>query len=67
MVTEFAPRGALSVVLADESIEMDYDMAVQFALDAAEGMKYLHGLRKPVVSAFDSLLQFAGRSLVVRL
>lgn len=49
LVTEYAERGALSAVLGDLSIEMDFDMSVQFALDAAEGMKYLHNLKKPIV------------------
>lgn len=48
-MTEYASRGALSAVLADQAIEMDYGMSVQFALDAAEGMKYLHNLKKPIV------------------
>ena len=37
-------RGSLNRLLMDSSVELDWEMQVRFALDAAKGMRFLHGL-----------------------
>ena len=47
LVLEFMQRGALSAILHDESIYLDYMRQITFCLDAAKGMEFLHSLQPP--------------------
>ncbi len=45
LVTEFLARGSLAGVLQDTDIALSRSRKVQFALDAACGIRFLHELR----------------------
>ena len=45
LVMEYLHRGALGSVLRNESISLTTRRKMQFAIDAAKGMNFLHGLR----------------------
>ena len=47
LVLEFMQRGALSAILHDESIYLNYMRQITFCLDAAKGMEFLHSLQPP--------------------
>ena len=47
IVVEFAHRGSLRHVLDDFSIEINQNRKIEFALDAARGMEFLHQLDPP--------------------
>lgn len=47
LVTEYLQLGALSATLYDTSVQLDWDVRTRFALEAAEGMRYLHARRPP--------------------
>ena len=47
LVTEFVIRGSLHGVLMDTSIGIAYRQQIQFCLDSALGMRFLHGLNPP--------------------
>eukprot|EP01006_Ploeotia_vitrea_P040268 TRINITY_DN66418_c10_g1_i1.p1 TRINITY_DN66418_c10_g1~~TRINITY_DN66418_c10_g1_i1.p1 ORF type:complete len:1178 (+),score=714.93 TRINITY_DN66418_c10_g1_i1:110-3643(+) len=42
IITEYCARGSLADLLLEESVQMDFQRKLQFALDAARGMLYLH-------------------------
>jgi N-acetylneuraminic acid mutarotase len=47
LVVEYMPRGCLGSVLRDKSMPLDDKHKLNFALDTAEGMAFLHSLRPP--------------------
>lgn len=44
LVTELMARGSLKRLLRDTTLALDWPMRLQFAVDAAAGMRYLHKL-----------------------
>ena len=46
---EFCQRGSLHAILKDWSIPLGFARQLSFAVDAANGMKFLHGLAKPQI------------------
>ena len=48
-MTEFAERGALSDVLNNHAISLDFSRCLGFAQDAAKGMSFLHSLEPPLL------------------
>lgn len=48
IVTEYLGRGSLASILMDQSVEMDWGLILQVAIDTARGMAYLHS-RNPVI------------------
>jgi len=42
ILTQYCSRGSLADLLLESSIEMNFSQKIQFALDAAQGMLYLH-------------------------
>eukprot|EP00051_Salpingoeca_urceolata_P010652 m.130671 g.130671 ORF g.130671 m.130671 type:complete len:1329 (-) comp16798_c1_seq4:908-4894(-) len=49
LVTEFLANGSLAAILQDHSIELSYRRRVNFLLNAAHGMRYLHEHDPPVL------------------
>jgi len=47
LVTEYMQRGALSGILYDTSIELDWPRRTSFAIDAARGLAFLHSQDPP--------------------
>lgn len=47
LVVEFMSRGPLSSLLRNQSIPVDKDQQIRWALDIAKGIRYLHGLTPP--------------------
>ncbi|XP_062510364.1 uncharacterized protein LOC134186411 isoform X2 [Corticium candelabrum] len=47
LVTEYLRRGALSTILQDHSIVIQYSQKLRFCSDAAKGMRFLHNLNPP--------------------
>lgn len=56
IVTEYMPRGSLYDVLHDDNIVLDWMLIQTMALDAAQGMDFLHSASPPILHAdFKSL------------
>ena len=49
LVTEYLRRGSLYDVLHDDDCDISHPDVIRFALDAAKGMRYLHGSNPPRV------------------
>ena len=49
LVLEYMSRGSLGAILKDDLITITDDQKIRFCLDAAKGMKFLHGLSPPRV------------------
>lgn len=49
IVSEFAPRGTLSDLLENKSIDVPLASLLRLALDVAQGLAFLHGLPTPCV------------------
>ena len=49
LVTEYLRRGSLYNVLHDDDCDISHPDVIRFALDAAKGMRYLHGSNPPRV------------------
>ena len=49
IVTEYMPRGSLYDILHDESIVLDWMLIQTMALDAAQGMDFLHSASPPIL------------------
>ena len=47
LVTEYLRRGALSTILQNPSIPIEYSQKLRFSSDAAKGMRFLHNLTPP--------------------
>jgi len=56
IVTEYMPRGSLYDVLHDDNIVLDWMLIQTMALDAAQGMDFLHSANPPILHGdFKSL------------
>ena len=49
IVMEYTTRGSLGSILRNTAISLNNSQQIRFALDAAKGMRFLHGLRPPRV------------------
>lgn len=49
IVMEFMSRGTLSALLRNGEVHIDRCQALRFALDAAKGMRFLHGRTPPCI------------------
>lgn len=49
IVLEYFPRGTLENVLLDSSVVIDHKRRLEFAIDVARGMAYLHSQVPPVI------------------
>ena len=49
LLVEYMPRGSLTTILKNDFIELEGCLKIRFAMDAAKGMRFLHGLRPPRV------------------
>ena len=49
IVTELAERGSLFDVLKNRSIKLSFHRKINFCIDAAKGMVYLHNCKPPVI------------------
>ena len=49
IVTEYMPRGSLYDILHDDSIVLDWMLIQTMALDAAQGMDFLHSASPPIL------------------
>ena len=47
LVVEYMPRGSLATILRNKEIHLEENLKIQFAIDAAKGMRFLHSLRPP--------------------
>jgi len=48
IVTEYLARGSLASILMDQTVEIEWGLTLQVAIDCARGMAYLHS-RNPVI------------------
>lgn len=60
LVIEYMPRGSVRDLLDDQSLQISQARKMSFALDAAKGMEFLHGLNPPRVHR-----DFKGDNLLV--
>ena len=49
IITEYVEKGALSDVLAKQSIDLPWNVREKMAMDAARGMNYLHTFSPPII------------------
>ena len=68
ILTEYCSRGSLADLLLDDKIWMNFRVKVKFALEAAEGMLYLHNSNPVILHRdlkSDNLLVTEGWSIKV--
>ncbi|XP_062514254.1 uncharacterized protein LOC134189877 [Corticium candelabrum] len=49
LVVEYMARGSLAAILKNEDIELEDSLKLRFTLEAAKGLRFLHGQRPPRV------------------
>ena len=49
LVSELAENGSLFSVLMNKNMKLDFKKKINFCIDAAKGMNYLHSLNPPVI------------------
>ena len=49
MLTEFMDRGSLFEVLADKSLDVNWDRKIKIAIEVARGLLYLHTRNPPII------------------